>query len=64
MKKITCKAARVNAGYTQGKAASELGVSVSTIKNWETGKTFPKQPDIEKMCALYGCTYDCINFNV
>ena len=62
--KITCKAARINAGLTQKEAAEKIGVSVSTIKNWETGKTYPKQPEIEKMCAAYNRTYDSINFNV
>ena len=60
--KITCKAARINAGLTQQEAADELGVSVSTIKSWESGKTYPKQPAIEKMCILYNRTYDSIRF--
>lgn len=62
--KITCRAARINAGYTQQEAADILGVSVSTLKNWENGKTYPKQPAIEKMCALYKRSYDSINFDV
>jgi transcriptional regulator with XRE-family HTH domain len=62
--KITLSAARVNAGYTQDAVARLLGVAVSTIRNWEGGKTFPKQPMIEKMCDLYGIPYHNINFNV
>lgn len=60
--KISLKAARVNAGYTQAEAAGIIGVSVTTIKNWESGMSFPKQPMIEKLCALYGVTYDSLNF--
>ena len=64
MPKITLAAARVNANLTQKQVAETLGVAVSTIKNWESGKTFPKQPMIEKLCELYGIPYDYINFNV
>jgi len=64
MSNITLKAARVNAGFTQAEVAEKLGVAVSTVRNWETGATFPKQPAIEKMCDLYGVSYDNIRFNV
>lgn len=63
MSQITLKAARVNAGLTQLAAADKLNVSVSTLKNWECGKTFPKQPQIEALCELYGVSYDNIFFN-
>lgn len=63
MSQITLKAARVNAGLTQLAAADKLNVSVATLKNWESGKTFPKQPHIEALCKLYGVTYDNIFFN-
>lgn len=62
MVKITLKAARVNAGYTQSEAAARIGVSISTIKNWEAGKSYPKQPMIEKICKYYSVCYDSINF--
>ena len=62
MARITLAAARVNKGYTQMDAAKKLGVSVSTLKNWEKGCYFPKQPQIEKLCTLYGLTYDDIIF--
>lgn len=64
MAQITLKAARVNAGYTQKKAAEILDISNKTLCNWENGKTFPDQPMIEKLCALYGVTYDMILFVV
>ena len=62
MKKISLKAARVNAGYSQKQAAILLGISNKTLCSWENGKTFPDQPAIEKICALYGVSYDMIDF--
>ena len=62
MSQITLKAARVNAGLTQLAAADKLNVSVATLKNWERGKTFPKQPQIEALCELYGVSYDNLCF--
>lgn len=62
MSKISLKAARVNANMRQTDVACELNVAVSTVRNWESGKTFPKQPVIEKLCALYGISYDNIDF--
>ena len=62
MAKMTLTAARVNKGYTQADAAKILSISVSTLKNWEKGCCFPKQPQIEKLCKLYEITYDDIIF--
>lgn len=62
MSKISLKAARVNANLRQTDVALELDVAVSTVRNWESGKTFPKQPVIEKLCELYGVSYDNIDF--
>jgi len=62
MPKMTLEAARRNAKLTQMVAAEKLGVAVSTLRNWEKGITFPKQPAIEKMCELYGVPYDFISF--
>ena len=63
MPKFTLKSARVNAGMTQADVAKKLEVAVSTIRNWENGSTFPKQPVIEKLCDLYGISYDYIDFS-
>lgn len=59
---ITLKAARVNKNYTQKKAAEMLGISQSTLMNYEQGKTFPPQPTIQKMETLYGVGYNDIIF--
>lgn len=62
MPKITLKAARVNANLSQQDAAEQIGVAVSTLRNWEAGKTFPTQPKIEKMCEVYGISFDVLFF--
>ena len=62
MEKLSLKALRVQNGYSQKKAAEILGISNKTLCAYENGKAFPKQPIIEKMCALYGVTYDFIDF--
>lgn len=62
MPKITLKAARVNANLSQQDAAERIGVAVSTLRNWEAGKTFPTQPKIEKMCEVYGISFDVLFF--
>ena len=62
MKKISLKAARVNAGYSQKEAAVLLEISNKTLCSWENGKTFPGQPMIDKLCELYGVSYDIIDF--
>lgn len=60
--KITLKAARKNIGLTQVEAAKVLGIATSTLRSWENGITYPGQPEIEKLCALYNLKYDYINF--
>lgn len=60
--KITLKAARINAGYTQKQAADELDVSKDTISNWERGKNFPDVLDLKKIEDLYGVPYKDIIF--
>lgn len=62
MEKLSLKALRVQNGYSQKEAAKKLGVSNKTLCAYENGKQSPKQPIIEKMCALYGVTYDYIDF--
>lgn len=51
--KITLKAARVNAGMTQKEAADKIGVSETTIINWENGKTACNARMMPKIAALY-----------
>ena len=60
--KLTLKAARVNAGYSQQGAAVELDISNKTLCKWENGVSYPDVPQIDKLCALYGVAYDDIDF--
>ena len=60
--KVILKAARVNAGLTQQEAAKEIGVSKDTIKNWESGKSFPDAEEIKAIEKSYSCSYDDIIF--
>lgn len=62
MAKLSLRAARINAGYTQSDAAELLGVSKTTLVKWEQGKTFPNAAAIEKICSLYRVHYDDISF--
>ena len=52
--KISLRAARVNAGLTQVKAAERLAVDRATVVNWESGKTSPTLDNAQRMCLLYG----------
>lgn len=63
MIKISLKAARINAGFSQKEAADLLDISNKTLCSWENGKTFPSQPMVEKLCLLYKLTYDQIDFS-
>ena len=62
MLKITLRAARVNAGYSQKEVAVLLKVSNKTICSWEKGETFPNAEQIDALCKLYSISYDNIIF--
>lgn len=51
--KITLKAARHNAGYTQQEAADLLGVTPLTILNWEKGKYLPRPRRRRVLAQVY-----------
>ena len=55
MTRITLRAARVNAGFSQEKAAALLNISPYTLSNWERGISMPKANQIEVICNLYVC---------
>ena len=62
MVKISLRAARVNAGFSQSEVANSLKISTKTLSNWENGDTFPSAKKIESLCKLYNISYDDINF--
>ena len=62
MPKMTLRALRVNAGYTQKEVAKKMNKSNKTISSWENGESFPDPAEIDMLCDLYGVSYDHINF--
>lgn len=60
MPKISLEAARVNAKLTQKELAEILGVSNSTIVNWEKGITEPNLSQLKKISELSGIPMDFI----
>lgn len=59
---ISLKAARVNADLSQREAASRLDVDVSTLRNYEEGKTVPDIVMVKKIEELYAYPCDYIFF--
>ena len=49
------KMLRERAGLTQAEAAKKLGLGVSTIAMWETGRRNPRVPLFAKIAEVYGC---------
>ena len=47
--RISLAAVRVNAKMTQKEWAEYIGVDLSTISNWESGKTEPNVTQLRKM---------------
>lgn len=60
--RISLEAARVNAKLSQKDAAKILGVDVSTLRNYERGKSAPSYPMVKKMESLYRFPSDFIFF--
>lgn len=52
------KEMRREAGLTAQTAATRIGVSISTIYSWESGKTSPDSIRVIQLANLYGCTAD------
>ncbi len=60
--KITLKAARINADLSQKEAAEALNVNVSTLQNYETGKTIPDWETVKRIEQVYSFPADFIIF--
>ena len=60
--KITIPAARKNAGLSQKDLGRICGVSESTVRNWEKGRTEPTVSEAMKICEAVGLHYDNIIF--
>lgn len=58
--KISLAAARVNARMNQREMAEYIGVDVSTILNWEKGKSEPSTSQLRKISEVSGIPMDYI----
>ena len=62
IEKISLAAARKNANMTQKNLAEIMGVSESTVGNWECGKAEPTINQAKKIGEAVGIHYDNIIF--
>ena len=60
--KLTLPAARKNANMTQKDLASALGVSTTTVANWENGRTEPTISQAREIGVIVGLSIDDIIF--
>ena len=60
MPEISLEAVRVNAKMTQKEWAKTLGVTNTTVVNWEKGNTEPSLSQLRKMSELSGIPMDFI----
>lgn len=58
--KISVAAARTNSGLNQPEFAEKIGVSVSTVLNWEKGRTEPNVSQLRQISELSGIPMDYI----
>lgn len=58
--RIIIAAARVNAKMNQREFAEFIGVDVSTVANWEKGKTEPNVSQLRKISEVSGIPMDFI----
>ena len=60
--KVTLPVARKIANLTQKELGSAVGVSESTVINWEKGRSEPTVIQAQKISELTGIPLDCIIF--
>ena len=61
-KKYNLKVLRVLNNLTLKEAAVKLGVSPTTLSNWERGLTYPDVINIKKIEEIYNVRYPDIDF--
>lgn len=62
IEKVTLPVARKIANLTQKGLALEVGVSESTVINWEKGRSEPTVNQAQKISEVTGIPLDCIIF--
>ena len=55
---MSFKVERVKAGKKAKEVAEYMGVSVTTVSQWENGVFYPTVDKLPKIAAFYGCTVD------
>lgn len=55
---MSFKIARYKAGKKAADIANHLGVSLTTVSQWETGAYLPSADKLPKIAAFYGCSID------
>lgn len=58
MEQQNYRKARRDAGIKAEVAAAQLGVSLSTLFNWERGDTNPDANKVKEMAEMYGVSAD------
>lgn len=49
---------RKTSGLTQLQTARKIGISLDSIKRYESGASEPRATELRKMSELFGCTID------
>lgn len=44
---------RLKSGLSAQEAATEMGIGITTMFNWEKGRTKPNYEKVLKMCEMY-----------
>lgn len=60
--KLTLRAARINAGYTQQQVHDATGFARSTLTRWENGISMPTIGDLIILCNLYRVSVEQIEW--
>lgn len=60
--KYTLAQLRAGMHWTQKETANALGVSTNSWYKWETGQSFPTQPNVDKILNEFNVKYDDVIF--
>ncbi|NEN97473.1 MAG: helix-turn-helix transcriptional regulator [Moorea sp. SIO1F2] len=55
---LTLVQLRENANLTQMKLAIAVGVSITTISDWENGKAEPRLKHVRLLVEILGCSFE------
>ncbi len=55
---LTLAKLRERSSLTQMKLAVALGVSITTISEWENGKKEPRLKHVRRLIEVLGCTFE------